>query len=147
MRAGRATQAALAAAAAATLGVSGCGGGGAGGSGAYGGSAASPSPTGQATGRAAGAGMPVTATETEFKIALSSLPKSPGTYTFRLRNQGRFPHNLTIRGPGVAMQSSPTLPAGGSGDLTVTLQPGTYELWCSVDSHQAKGMDLKLKIG
>lgn len=28
----------------------------------------------------------------------------------------------------------------------VTLQEGTYELWCSVGDHRAQGMDLQLEV-
>jgi uncharacterized cupredoxin-like copper-binding protein len=57
-----------------------------------------------------------------------------------------MPHNLNITGPGVAQQSSATVQAGGTGQLTATLQTGTYELWCSIDGHKDLGMDLKIQV-
>jgi uncharacterized cupredoxin-like copper-binding protein len=55
-------------------------------------------------------------------------------------------HNLNIAGPGIAQQTSPTVGPGGTGQVTVTLQKGTYELWCSIDGHKDLGMDLKIQV-
>jgi plastocyanin len=93
---------------------------------------------------ATGKGVPVNVVETEFSISVpASLPA--GTYAFTVRNQGTMPHNLTVKGPGVA-QASPTQPPGQSTVLTLTLQKGSYELWCSVDNHKALGMDRTLNV-
>lgn len=94
----------IAAAAGAVLLLGGCSSGKSG-SGGYGGSTgkSSPSPSNLAspTG-AAGPATTVTATETEteFKAALSQATFKPGTYTFTVVNKGKFPHNLTVAGPG-----------------------------------------------
>jgi plastocyanin len=88
----------------------------------------------------------VTATEKEYSITLSTMTFKPGVYTFEVQNTGTMPHDLTIAGPGVAQQSSPTVQAGGSAQLTVTLQAGTYELWCSIPGHKQLGMDLKIQV-
>jgi uncharacterized cupredoxin-like copper-binding protein len=88
----------------------------------------------------------VTATEQEFSITLSAKTFKAGAYTFTVHNAGKYPHNLTIEGPGVDKKTSPTMPGGGTGTLAVTLAKGTYELWCSVDSHKDKGMDMKINV-
>jgi uncharacterized cupredoxin-like copper-binding protein len=88
----------------------------------------------------------VTATEKEFSIALSRPSFTAGTYTFTVNNVGTFPHNLTVKGPGVDTKATSALQAGSSGQLTVTLQKGSYELWCSVDSHKDKGMDITIQV-
>ena len=88
----------------------------------------------------------VTATERDFSITLSRTTFTPGTYTFTVHNLGRYAHNLTIEGPAVDKVASPTTPGGGSASVTVTLQRGSYELWCSVDSHKDKGMDLTITV-
>ena len=122
--------------------VSACGStGGGNGAGGYGGNAAQSSSASAAT-----TGIPVGVTEREFSIVLARSAFTAGPYTFTVVNHGQFAHNLTIDGPGVDKQASPTLSPGQSGDLTVTLQAGTYELWCSVDSHRDKGMDLKISV-
>ena len=91
-------------------------------------------------------GTKVTATEKEYSIALSTTAFTPGVYTFDVQNAGAMPHNLTIAGPGVAQQASPNVDAGGSGQVTVTLQKGTYELWCSIPGHKQLGMDLNIQV-
>lgn len=127
-------------------------GGGGGGGGAYGGAprttstAASQAATTAAASTPVAAGRPVTATEQEFSIVLSAKAFTAGTYTFAVKNAGKFPHNLTIEGPGVDRKASPTVPAGGSGTVTVTFTKGSYELWCSVDSHKDKGMDMTITV-
>jgi plastocyanin len=103
------------------------------------GAAASPS--------AAPVGSSVGVIEKEFSITLDKTSFTPATYTFTIHNQGSFPHNLTIEGPGVDTKASPTLGGGESGSLTVALQKGTYELSCSVPGHKDKGMDIKITVG
>jgi uncharacterized cupredoxin-like copper-binding protein len=97
-------------------------------------------------GGAVAAGTAVTATEQEFSITLSAKTFKAGAYTFTVHNAGKYPHNLTIEGPGVDKKTSPTMPGGGTGTLAVTLAKGSYELWCSVDSHKDKGMDMKITV-
>lgn len=139
MRVGRhITGAGLAVMAVAALLLSGCGGGDSSSSGG-----SSPSET---TSSSAPQGTPVTAVEKEFSITLSPSTFSPGTYTFNVENQGSFAHNLTINGPGVDTQATPTIEGGQTGELTVTLQKGSYELWCSVDSHKEQGMDITIDV-
>ena len=107
---------------------------------AYGaGGAASPS--------VAPVGTSVGVVEKEFSTTLDKTSFTPGDYTFAIQNQGSFPHNLTIEGPGVDSKASPTLGGGESGSLTVALQKGSYELWCSVPGHKDRGMDIKITVG
>lgn len=125
--------------AATALLIAGCGGGGDG---------AVTQPTDGAGGTSpAGGGTTVAVTETEFSIELAETTFTPGTYTFEVKNEGNFPHNLVVKGPGVDSEASPTLQGGESGQLTVTLSEGTYEVWCSVDAHRARGMDLTIDVG
>ena len=91
-------------------------------------------------------GTKINATETEYSITLSTSTLTAGVYTFDVENHGTMSHNLNIAGPGVAQQTSPTVQPGGSAQITVTLQKGTYELWCSIDGHKDLGMDLKVQV-
>jgi uncharacterized cupredoxin-like copper-binding protein len=43
--------------------------------------------------------------------------------------------------------ATPTFAAGGSMDLTVTLENGSYDLFCSVPGHKQLGMDTHLIVG
>jgi uncharacterized cupredoxin-like copper-binding protein len=89
----------------------------------------------------------VTVTATEFKLALPSTHLAPGTYTFTMDNAGHATHSIEIDGPGVSNQESRTAGPGGTSTLTVTLQPGTYDMWCPVGNHRAEGMETKLTVG
>jgi uncharacterized cupredoxin-like copper-binding protein len=88
----------------------------------------------------------VTATMTEWNIALSAKSFAPGKYTFVAKNAGQFTHALEINGPGVNGKSTADISAGQSADLTVTLKKGTYDVFCPVPGHKAKGMDLSLVV-
>jgi uncharacterized cupredoxin-like copper-binding protein len=98
------------------------------------------------TSAATGTGTSVTVTESEFSIGMASKTLTAGTYTFKVTNNGSFSHNLTVDGPGVEDKASSTLSPGEDGEVTVTLQKGTYEFYCSVDSHKDKGMDVKVQV-
>lgn len=134
---------ALTAGAAALLGACGSSGSSSGGSTGYGGGATKGSSPSAA---APAAGTPVTADESEFTIKLGSSALHPGAYTFQVHNKGTVSHNLTISGPGVSDQASPTLPAGSSGQVSVTLKAGTYQFFCSVDSHRDMGMQVTVQV-
>ncbi len=88
----------------------------------------------------------MTANEQDFSITLSTKTFKAGAYTFTVHNAGKYPHNLTIQGPGADKAASPTTPGGGTGTVSVTLTKGSYELWCSVDSHKDKGMDMTITV-
>lgn len=91
---------------------------------------------------------PVMVSMTDFKLTFSRTDLPPGTYTFTAVNQGKAPHALEVSGPGVQNQRTPgNLQPGQSADLTVTLQPGTYEFICPVDSHKERGMDVFMTVG
>jgi uncharacterized cupredoxin-like copper-binding protein len=92
-------------------------------------------------------GTIVTVSETEYSIKLSQATFTPGTYTFDATNNGTVLHNLNIAGPGVSGEHTPSRYHGSLGTLTVTLEKGTYELWCSVDGHKASGMDVTITVG
>jgi len=69
-----------------------------------------------------------------------------GTYTFVIEQAGNHPHALAIQGPGVDEESDVIEPGGRSAEMTVTLRPGTYEVWCPVGNHRAMGMELTLQV-
>ena len=82
----------------------------------------------------------------DFSITMPKMAMSAGTYTFVVTNNGPSAHNLTISGPGVSDAATPTFPSGTK-KLTVTLQNGTYDFFCSVPGHKAAGMDVKVTVG
>jgi uncharacterized cupredoxin-like copper-binding protein len=88
----------------------------------------------------------VTATETDFKIALSVSSVPAGTYTFKAVNSGQDTHALEINGPGVSDKSTAGISPSSSASLTVTLTKGSYEIWCPVANHKAMGMDTHITV-
>jgi plastocyanin len=74
----------------------------------------------------------------EYSITLPRYDFSAGTYTFTVDNLGQTGHDFAITGPGV--DTIKRMPAGTEAEIIVTLQPGTYELWCSIDNHRTRGM-------
>jgi uncharacterized cupredoxin-like copper-binding protein len=116
--------------------------------------AASPSaapssadPSSAAASPAAGGTTTVTATETEFHIALSKKSLSPGTYKFTAVDKGHLQHNLVINGPGVNQaKTAGLLSPGQSASVTVTLSKGSYDIFCGVPGHKAQGMNVNITV-
>src|SRR5205814_1397446 len=93
-------------------------------------------------------GHTVAVTLADFSITLAGgTSLKPGDYTFQVPNNGPSSHNLTIDGPGVADKATPTFAPGETKTLSVTLQKGTYEFFCSVPGHKQAGMDDKVNVG
>ncbi len=91
-------------------------------------------------------GTPITVAEHEYEIVLSQETFTPGSYSFNLTNDGTVVHNLNISGPGVSDAQSDDIAPGSTGTLTVTLESGTYELWCSIGAHKSNGMDITITV-
>jgi len=102
--------------------------------------------TGSSASSSAATGTQVTAVEADFSIELSSRDLTAGSYTFLVRNDGSATHSLEIEGPGLDDAVSDTVQAGESTTLTVTLQPGEYEVYCPIADHRAMGMDTTLTV-
>ena len=58
-------------------------------------------------------------------------------------NDGEIPHNLTVEGTDIATSD---LDGGGSEELVVDLEPGSYEFICSIADHAAQGMTGTLNV-
>jgi uncharacterized cupredoxin-like copper-binding protein len=80
--------------------------------------------------------------ESEFKLDPSNVTlDKPGTYVFKARNIGNFPHALEVEDHGVEAETR-QLNAGRSWKLKVDFKnPGTYEMYCPVDGHRDGGQD------
>jgi uncharacterized cupredoxin-like copper-binding protein len=107
-----------------------------------------PSRTVVQTGPASGKPLKTfTVRETDFRLTPSMFTASKsGTYTFHAVNKGHVEHSLEIEGRGVEKELGGKLKPGQSGDLTVVLSPGTYEIYCPVDDHESKGMKGTIKV-
>ena len=85
----------------------------------------------------------VPVSEVEFKITLESTALKAGEITFEVKNDGKIPHDLAIKG---TSDKTKLIPAGGTAELKVTLKAGKYELYCTVPGHEAAGMKLDINV-
>ena len=81
----------------------------------------------------------------EYQIRMSDT-LSVGRQQLRIANGGHEQHGFAIEGPGVSAQLGSNLMRGDTAELTVTLQPGTYTVWCPVDKHRGKGMQRTITV-
>jgi plastocyanin len=69
-----------------------------------------------------------------------------GTYSFQLTNDGGNDHALEIE-RGDFEEESDLVNPGQTGELTVELEEGEYELYCPVGNHRERGMVGTLVVG
>jgi plastocyanin len=89
----------------------------------------------------------VTVRLSEWKIDLTRDTVRAGVITLQVNNTGQMTHGLHVRGEGVD-KGTRDIPARQAESLTLTLKPGTYELFCpmSEGSHKQAGMTRKLVV-
>ena len=89
----------------------------------------------------------VSVTLSEWKIEMSRDTVRAGAVTFRLNNAGQVTHGFHVRGDSVD-KGSREVPPRQAESLTLTLKPGTYEVFCpmSEGSHKMAGMSRKLVV-
>lgn len=87
--------------------------------------------------------MPVTGFE--YGYDLGSTEIAAGTYTFDFSNVGSMQHDLRIEGGGLD-DGTAVIGPGETDSLTVTLEPGTYTIYCSVGNHRAQGMEVEITV-
>jgi uncharacterized cupredoxin-like copper-binding protein len=99
----------------------------------------------------AGAVTPIQVNEKEFTI--TGIPKKLKhgvRYKVTLNNKGSFPHDLLFDGKGVhdvgIHNKNPVAP-GKRASFSITFpRAGTYEFYCAIKGHAAKGMKGKVKV-
>jgi uncharacterized cupredoxin-like copper-binding protein len=84
--------------------------------------------------------------ETEYKLNPADPTVKAGSVTFDVSNDGAQLHNLNIEGNGIEEVSTDDLQAGDSGQVTVDLPAGTYEMYCSIDGHRGLGMEGSITV-
>jgi len=93
-------------------------------------------------------GSTVTFKETEYTISPTTQTLKAGTYTFKVTNDGQFPHDLHVAAAadGTEVGGSTVITAGSTASFTVSLKPGAYTIWCAVDAHRSLGMQGTLNV-
>lgn len=93
---------------------------------------------------AAQEGRTVNAILAEWSINIPNDTLTPGRYTFRVQNSGQYAHALEVEGQGEEQETDPLAPAA-SGEVTVELTPGSYELYCPIEDARGKHRDLGMR--
>jgi plastocyanin len=103
----------------------------------------------EATGRTVtvdrGATVAVTAREYSFdpdRIVV----QAAGALTIELENAGDLAHNLRLRRDGEDAGGTPSFPGGRTESARVRVEPGSYELLCTVGDHAELGMTGELQV-
>src|SRR5437867_3306910 len=88
-----------------------------------------------------------------FRVEMREFSFQPNSFTvragekttFQAQNAGQFPHDIHIDGPGgfswelVAGSGNVAAGQSATGEMTFNA-PGTYEFYCPVGNHRARGM-------
>jgi len=94
--------------------------------------------------------------EKDFAIAMDKSTIKAGSITFNIKNNGPSLHNIGItkeadssKGGGITgpvIKDSDTIDQGKTTTITVDLQPGAYNVVCTVPGHVQLGMIMKLTV-
>jgi len=126
----------------AMLAVAGCGGS----SNNSSSSTSSGGSTASSSGGGGGGGQQLTlaADASQLKFDKSTLSAKAGKVTITMTNPSGLQHDVAIKG-GVNAKGN-IVGQGGKSVVTATLKPGKYTFYCSVDGHEAAGMNGELDV-
>jgi plastocyanin len=82
----------------------------------------------------------------QLAFVQKSLSAPAGEVTFVLTNASSVPHDLSIEKGDEDLGATEVISGGATAELTVNLEPGTYEFYCSVGDHEASGMKGTLTV-
>jgi plastocyanin len=88
----------------------------------------------------------LTATEADFSISVDREDLTAGSYEIEVVNDGSATHDLVVERDGEDVAASEMIPPGGSGTVTVDLEPGEYVFYCSVGNHRSMGMEITVQV-
>ena len=108
---------------------------------------ATPPPPPAATGDAGGATTLENPADASGQLAFQkdSLTGPAGEITLVMENPSSVEHNIAVKGDGIDEQG-PVVGQGETSEVTVTLEAGEYEFYCSVPGHEAAGMEGTLTV-
>jgi plastocyanin len=121
--------------AAALLAMAGCGGAD---------NNSSSSSTSGASSGGGGQQLALSADPSQLKFDKTTLAAKAGKVTITMTNPSSFQHNIALKG-GVD-QHGQVVSQGGKSVVTADLKPGKYTFYCSVDGHEAAGMNGELDV-
>jgi plastocyanin len=127
----------------ALLAVAGCGGGSSNNS-TSSGSSASTTSSGASAGGGGGQQLALQADQSQLKFDKNKLTAKAGKVTITMTNPSPLQHDIAIKG-GVNAKGN-IVGQGGKSVVSVTLKPGKYTFYCSVDGHEAAGMNGELDV-
>jgi plastocyanin len=87
----------------------------------------------------------VSAVEYSFTLSRTNVPA--GEVVLEFVNNGQDEHNLHLEnGEGPLSESVGNTPSKGVDDLHLQMRPGSYTLFCSLPTHEARGMKATLTV-
>ena len=70
---------------------------------------------------------------------------TPGPLKLVMPNPASVPHNIALEGGGIN-EIGPVVNQDGTSEISVTVKPGQYTFYCSVEGHREGGMAGKLTV-
>jgi uncharacterized cupredoxin-like copper-binding protein len=96
---------------------------------------------------ATAAGSHLQVIQVEYRLILSRATVKAGPVSLEAIDRGMDPHDLRLRaGAYGADTATPELTPKQRWDGVVRLEPGIYELWCSLPEHAKRGMHATLRV-
>ena len=80
-----------------------------------------------------------------LRFTTESLQANAGEVEIVMDNPSSVPHNVAIKGGGVD-EAGEVVGKGEQSRVSATVEPGTYEFYCSVPGHEAAGMKGELTV-
>jgi uncharacterized cupredoxin-like copper-binding protein len=80
-----------------------------------------------------------------LRFTQESLQANAGEVTLVMENPSSVPHNVALKGGGVDEEGE-IVGEGEESQVSATVEPGTYEFYCSVPGHEAAGMKGELTV-
>jgi len=108
-------------------------------------STSEPASTGASTGGGGGGQqLTLSADKSQLKFDKKTLTAKAGKVTITMNNPSPLQHNVALKG-GVDEQGD-VVGQNGKSVVTADLKPGKYTFYCSVDGHEAAGMNGELDV-
>jgi plastocyanin len=80
-----------------------------------------------------------------LRFTTESLQANAGEVTIVMENPSSVPHNVALKGGGVD-EKGEIVGKGEQSEVSATVEPGSYEFYCSVPGHEAAGMKGELTV-